>query len=603
MRGSRKQRVAGRWSAVAALSAAALLVTPAAYADPVLTTTGTNPAVGALPVDAAVSNTPKPVFPQARQQAPACTFANVSSPDGIQIKHVAPCASATGDGSAGNPWKTIAQAMAGLRPNQAAYVHGSGGASWTGAPDYRESNLQPTTAGTGANARIWLVAAPGENPKIASNGDGRSILLLTKSWWVLDGLALDAKGVAFSNNAVRIGNPSLSTPTQYVVLRRLKARTGNADPATVPKTLVAFDGAKNSALLDSINPNNPNDPNYGVTEELDANGRPRTMPADSSDHHGITALNGADRILLRNNNSYGHNGDSFQCGEEEKTTTYAPVTNVTLENNRFHQDEENAVDLKVCQGVTVRGNKFFSYRPARPYATKRSGQGDAVVVHGALDTPRSADRVLIELNRFWDNSRSVNIDGQVPTAVVRRNLIFNSTSGDCGMGAGITIRAQRSEVYHNTIDNMSPQGPAPNCTYDRDWSTNQEAALRIAPGETSKQVTYPQDLTAQVWNNIISRAPNAYTVGPDTTIQTRRNLFSQPPATRPDDSLVQDPLFVTNPVANDYYTQRGSPARDAAAPVSPSVADPAASTYCDDPTPTENDLTVEPDIGFLESCS
>jgi hypothetical protein len=46
------------------------------------------------------------------------------------------------------------------------------------------------------------------------------------------------------------------------------------------------------------------------------------------------------------------------------------------------------------------------------------------------------------------------------------------------------------------------------------------------------------------------------------------------------------PKFVPDPTSNDYFTQPGSPARDAA-------LNNTGSTYC----------KVRPDIGFLESCT
>ncbi len=218
---------------------------------------------------------------------------------------------------------------------------------------------------------------------------------------------------------LRVGT-ARATAVHHDVIRRLTARnTGGT------KAVVEFDGAENSALLDSRGPASTGAP-VGLLEPLGADGRPVGVPApgssDFADHHAVTAKNGADRILVRNVESAGHNGDSFQCGEEDGTAR--PVTsNITLVGNRFHQVEENAVDLKACHGVTS------------------------------------------------------------------------------------------------------------------------------FPG-------------------------------------------------MPPDSLVGNPRFVADPANNDYFTQRGSPARDTAAAVLPAVHDPRP--YCDDPSA---DTLIEPDIGFLESCS
>jgi hypothetical protein len=142
-------------------------------------------------------------------------------------------------------------------------------------------------------------------------------------------------------------------------------------------------------------------------------GRPQQAPTDAKDHHGVTISGDSDRVLLRDNHSYGHNGDSVQCGEALSTTPSPDPTNLTVEANRYHQDEENAVDLKHCEGVTIRGNKLFGYHPARPHSTKRSPHGDAIVAHvNALN--QSAKRVLIEGNRLFRNSRSINLRRKAP---------------------------------------------------------------------------------------------------------------------------------------------------------------------------------------------
>jgi copper-binding protein NosD len=581
------------------LMVAGVLIANPAFAAPTLTTSGPTPAVGALPVDPTISSPPNETFPTAPKLSTGCTFPNVTGPNGLVIKHVAPCQSGTGNGTAASPWRNIAQAMASLNPREVAYIHDDPNLSL----DYKESNLRPGKDGTGAESRIRLMAAPGEQPWIgkstATNSSTQPIFHLDRPWWLVHGLNLDGSGIALQTAVVRIGSSTAPGQAHHIVLRRLTSRN-----TVVPKAIIEFDGAQNSALLDSIDPPGTANP-AGFGQPLDTNGRPTNIPqagsGDFTDHHAITAKNGADKILIRNNESYGHNGDSFQCGEESSTAR--PVTsNITIENNRFHQDEENAVDLKACQGVTVRNNKMYGYRPARPYEVEEAGktvvssrapQGDAIVAHSA-ESGRSADRLLIELNRFWDNSRGINISSVVPTVVVRRNLIFNASTAFCGIGAGMDIRAQNGEVYHNGLDNLKPPPPTSTpgpCGPRANWSASQKAALRLAQATTSRSV---------LWNNIVSNATYPYTQTSGLAVDANRNLFQKTFSGMPPNSLVGDPLYVSNPASNDYFTRQGSPARDAAAAVPSAVKDPR--TYCDDLSPGETDILVEPDIGFQESC-
>jgi hypothetical protein len=558
-------------------------------AAPMLTTTGGSPTVGALPVDTSISGLPDQSFPPALKSATGCTYPNVIGPNGLPVKHIAPCQTGTGTGTAASPWRRIATAMANLNPGDIAYIHDG-----PDAVDYRESNLRPARDGSGSTGRIRLMSAPGERPwigKSTSVTTAQPILHLDRPWWVIDGLNLDATGQQLQAAVVRVGSGSTATQAHHIVLRRMSSRN-----ASVPKSIIEFDGAQNSALLDSIGSAGTSGP-IGLLEPLDASGRPKNVPANGSgdytDHHAVTVINGANKILIRNNEAAGHNGDSLQCGEESSTA--GPVTsNLTIENNRFHADEENAIDLKACQGVTIRANKIFGYRPSRPYNSNgtlgtRAPHGDALVAHAA-GSGRPANRLLIELNRFWDNSRAVNLSASVSTAVVRRNLVFNASTASCGIGAGLAIRAKTTEVYHNTLDNLRPLATV-GC--GNPWSTSEKYAIRVNP-------TTGIGARETIWNNIVSNATYTYTQSGTFTLDASRNLFQHTFSGMPSGSVIGDPQYVADPANNDYFTRQGSPARDQATIVPSGVADPR--TYCDDPSPQETDQLIEPDIGFLESC-
>ncbi|WP_183296094.1 hypothetical protein [Cellulomonas cellasea] len=569
-----------------------MAASPAGATPPRHVPDGSATGVGALPVDSSIGAMPVQVFPAAPRSTSGCTFPAVTTPGGQLIRHVAPCGSATGTGAPTSPWRSVAQAMASLQPGDVAYLHDDPAL----AIDYQESGLRPARSGTGESARIRLMAAPGERPWLGRSPSASSetpLVHLDRSWWVLEGLNLDAAGLTLRTSVLRIGT-ARATSVHHDVVRGLSARnTGGT------KAVVEFDGAENSALLDSAGPA-AGGGRIGLIEPLGTDDRPMGVPAagsrDFTDHHAVTAKNGADRILVRNVESAGHNGDSFQCGEESGTTR--PVTsNVTLVGNRFHHEEENAVDLKACHGVTLRDTKMYGFRPARPSEkdgtlSTRAPQGDAVVMHAA-ESGRSADRVLVELNRFWDNSRAVNVSNRVARVVVRRNLVFAASTAACGIGAGMDVRAADAEVYGNTLEGLlSPTAAPAACGTRFSWSGSQRAAIRLAGATSSRAV---------LWNNIVSNASVPYASTSGLVVDARRNLFDAAFPGMPPDSRTGNPRFVTDPANNDYFTERGSPARDEAAGLPSAVRDPRQ--YCDDPSATEPDTLVEPDIGFLESCS
>jgi hypothetical protein len=514
--------------------------------------------VGALPPDPAVATPPGLSLPVARQRPGHCAF-DFDSPPPVPVRHVARCGDAVdGTGAPDRPWGTLRQAMLAATAGQTVYVHDDPGQD----VDYREYDLTPGNAGSSPN-RIRFMGAPGEaRPTVAKPGTAplaKPVLRLTQPWWMVEGLRVLGTRVEHSAAILATGS--------YLVLRRLEVTdAGTANAA------VTISRGHDVALLDSH-----------IHEALTGDavtGRPTRVPTDSRDNQGVVVYDGADRVLLRGNDSYGHNGDSAQCGEDPGS---AP-TNLTVDGNRFHQDEENAVDLKHCLGVTVRNNKFYGYYPARPLSSRRSPQGDAIVVHHD-QSGDGADRILIERNRFFRNSRSINLSPEVGSAVVRRNLIFDARTDQCGIGAGIRAAARVVEIYHNTLDRLPTPAaqPGTDCPV---WQESERAAIRInSDGVTQRAV---------LWNNIIARAHRHLQItAPRNPLDAANNLFDRAPVGgTPPGSLVGDPMFVDDPAYNDFYTEPGSPAQDHAAAVPVAVGDPV--TYCRDGNP--------PDIGFLESC-
>ncbi|WP_224240541.1 right-handed parallel beta-helix repeat-containing protein [Hyalangium gracile] len=475
------------------------------------------------------------------QARPNLAFADVAP---VRTFHVAVNGSDGNPGTASSPWRTINYAVTRLRAGEAAYVH---------AGTYSERVVIHSNDGT-ATAPIQLLAAPNEARPVIRGGDSKTgpMVRITRSYWVVSGFNIQpagsqVQGVAFEG-------------ARFVVVRDSEVSGG-----TGPSAVVFHRGASDIGFLR----NKVHDYTFG-----------------SHDSHGMLVLPDTARILIQGNESWGNGGDSFQCqGTDTASGTALPI-DITVENNRFHEDRENAVDIKTCDRVTVRNNKFYGYRP-----TSTAPQGDAMVVHC------SARRILVEGNRMWNNGRGIALGGTqiwrepVTDVIIRRNLVFDSTTSGGGKGEGLNVgTSRRVRVHHNTFA-FIPMG-----------------AIRVADSSNG-----PPEST-ELYNNILYATPRALDVALATTVGFKSDgnvayqagsdsvfrvdgrsttLSAWRSATRQDgSSRMADPLFVSEPRANDFYTLPGSPARDMALPLlipaPPLLTGPCGTGL---------------DAGFLESCT
>jgi hypothetical protein len=477
------------------------------------------------------------------QARPNLAFADIAP---TRVFHVAVTGRDGNPGTAELPWRTINYAVSRLRPGEAAYVH---------AGTYYERVHIGSGASDGtATAPIHLMGAPGEARPVLRGGDGKTgaMLRLQRRYWVVSGFNIQVAGS--QTHGVRFEG------ARYAVVRNSEVAGG-----TGPSGVVFYAGAADIGFLR----NKVHHYTWGTR-----------------DSHGMLVLPDTARILIQGNESWANGGDSFQCqGTDTASGTALPV-DITLEGNRFHEDRENAVDIKTCDRVTLRGNKFYGYRPS-----STSPQGDAVVIHC------SARRILVEGNRMWNNGRGVAVGGvmvwrePVTDIIIRRNLVFDGTTDGGGKGMGLHVgTSRRVRIHHNTLASLPVAG------------------IRLGDGSNG-----PAEST-EIYNNIISSTPRALDVSFSGTVGFRsdRNLAHQPgteavfrvdgrtttlagwrSATGQDkSSLVADPRFVSEPRSNDFYTQPGSPARDVALPLSIPATLLSGST-----------CGAGPDLGFLESCT
>ncbi|HEX8701827.1 MAG TPA: right-handed parallel beta-helix repeat-containing protein [Myxococcaceae bacterium] len=477
------------------------------------------------------------------QVRPNLAFADIAP---TRVFHVAVNGVDGSAGTATQPWRTINYAVKRLRPGEAAYVHSG--------TYYERVNITTTSVDGTATAPIHLMGAPGETPPVIRGGDSKSgpmIRLHQRRYWVVTGFDIEAAGS--QTYGVKVEG------AHFVVVQDSEVAGG-----TGPGGVVFHAGATDIGFL---------------------NNKVHHYTWGTRDSHGILVLPDTARLLIQGNEGWANGGDSLQCQGPDVSPGTAIPTDITVENNRFHEDRENAVDLKTCDRVTLRGNKFYGYRPA-----SSAPQGAAIVIHN------SARRILVEGNRMWNNGRALTLGGlqvwpePVTDVIIRRNLVFDNTTANGGSGDGLRVgTSRRVRIHHNTLAFLPVNG------------------ILVGDGDNG-----PAEST-EVYNNIIYAVPRAMDLElyGTTGFKSDRNLAYHPslavsfrvngrssalPGWRSASgqdasSLVADPLFVADPRANDFYTQPGSPARDVALPLS-IPAPVLAGSVCG----------ASADLGLLESC-
>jgi hypothetical protein len=479
------------------------------------------------------------------QVAPDLAFVSVSP---VQIFHVAKTGNDANPGTAAAPWATMTKAVRTLRPGQAAYVH---------AGTYSEHlDLSIGVDGT-ATAPIRLMGAPGEAKPVLLGSRDNTMISASRAYWIFDGLDV---------NANKWRSAAVHVRSHHVAVRNSLLHNGQG-----PYGVGVSGGARDVLIAKNK-----------IYDYL------WYVSGARKDSHGVDVMPDSERVLIQQNEVYNTTGDGVQCkGVAESGFGTMDPRDVVIEDNRLHHTAENAVDIKSCQRVTIRGgaansSKFYGFRTVEDTGTNCGGS--AIVLHF------NARQILVEKNRIWDAGMGITLgrtDALAADIIIRKNLFFNLTTAQNGCGVAVRINRSRNvDVTNNTFDNIP------------------DAAIQVGKdtltGLTSEYTT--------LRNNIIRNAGYALDVrnAGITSFSSDKNLFWRTDSTsvpfrvngavtnltyyrsviRNDATSVQkDPLFVADPSVNDYYLQLGSPGRD--------TAQNLGGTYCG----------AGPDMGFLETCT
>ncbi|MCY1014774.1 right-handed parallel beta-helix repeat-containing protein [Pyxidicoccus sp. MSG2] len=387
--------------------------TPATPGAP--TTPGMEPPLGVQPVP----NTPVESLPEHADHAniaepgpqpgvSAAALMPAVTPTFSREWVVSPSGNDAGDGSAAQPFRTIARAITQANPGEVIRVL---------AGDYNERIVLGDNAKAGTPEAKITLQGEGRPHIIPGNGGG-ALVQVRRPNWVIDGFDLDVQGQAFfavtfegnvqgsvlANSELHHGGGGAGVTTY-----------GNATGATI----------ENNHIHDFVR-------NTG-----------------NKDSHGVVVQPTSHDITVRNNDIHDNSGDSVQCLGPEGFSSLPPADGLVVENNHFYANRENAVDIKTCHNVVIRNNRMHQFRPTS------TAKGDVVVVH------YSARNVTVEDNEIYDSAKGISVggnhEGPVPTGiVVRRNRVHDISNVGGGEGTGIRLEnSSGTVVVNNTIARVS----------------------------------------------------------------------------------------------------------------------------------------------------
>ncbi|RYZ39306.1 MAG: hypothetical protein EOO71_20580 [Myxococcaceae bacterium] len=319
--------------------------------------------------------------------------------------------------------------------------------------------------------------------------------------------------------------------------------------------------------------------------------------ATREDGHAVSIYPDSHHVLLTENTLRDNSGDGVQCvgpvhAEPSGTGSIRPHDILMIDNtidNTSSSDgnTENAIDIKDCDRVTIRGGHMSHFRATRN-ETGNASKGEAIVAHF------DAQGILIEGVEISDACRGVYLGRhatheQLANVVIRRNIIRDPTlkTERCPSNAVWMTRVSGVDMYHNTFDG---------------WE-----GATVSVGEEMAGVNVTN---VDIWNNIFKGGVGYYLGASQygvSQFESGYNLFAQgtskmlrcnydlvdmvgwkaclgiPGLSLEANSEWGDPLFSS--LARD--TQPVSPARDMA------LNDSQALDYCGE----------GPDVGAKESCS
>jgi len=277
--------------------------------------------------------------------------------------------SSSGNGSAANPFRTVAQGMQVLTAGDTLFIRGD--ANEPGRRYEEHLSLSSSSAGGSAAKPIVVLNYPNEKVHIVLT----SSFFIYTDWWTFDGLTFDMEGKAYD---------IIKPKGDHLTFRRCQVINGQRD---------GFDiNMANFLLIENCRIHN-------------------FKRSDRYDAHGII-LNGGQNNTIRNSIIYDCKGDCIQLYKDD------PNYNTVIEGNDLYttlgSGSENAIDIKATQGCIIRNNKMHGFHKAE--------DSDGV----ALKINKNSDDVTIEGNDIYESNGGFRISGgETEHIIFSRNCVHD----------------------------------------------------------------------------------------------------------------------------------------------------------------------------------
>lgn len=282
------------------------------------------------------------------------------------------------------------------------------------------ATLTITSAGAAA-LPVWIRGDPADRPFM------RRPLSLRGTYAVVENLYFDrnSRGISIASNG--------TAATDHICVRNNEF--SGPGTANANNSVVVISGAAAFPTTNAVIYNNTIH-DYGDR-----------LSSAENDYHGILPAAYAQYVWVLNNHVYNMAGDSIQVGQANYTAAERPQY-IYIGGNHFHDNRENAVDVKASSDVIISRNVMHGF------AAGSSSSGEVVVIH---NDPVS---VWVLFNDVYDGGFGIITSGSASTYFIGNAVHgIHHPAGDAwdgtslyAAGAALHFRgATDGGAIHNTL--------------------------------------------------------------------------------------------------------------------------------------------------------